>query len=59
LSAHTEPIASSSAVAQALVGVIALVGGLGKEAVVLSGFFTAMWLATSGLFRKSGGRAMS
>lgn len=43
----------ATAVAQVLVGVIALVAGLGLEAAVLSAFFAALWLATAGLFRKA------
>lgn len=44
---------AATAVAQASVGAIALVGGLGVEAVVLSGFFAALWLTSAGLFRKA------
>jgi hypothetical protein len=43
----------ATAVAQALVAVIALVAGLGFEAVVLSAFFAALWLLSAGLFRKA------
>jgi hypothetical protein len=42
-----------AAVAQALIAGIALVAGLGYEAVVLSAFFAAMWLASALLFRKA------
>lgn len=41
------------AIAQALVGAIALFGGMGNEAVLLSGFFAALWLASAGLFHKA------
>lgn len=42
-----------TAIAQASIAVIALVGGLGNEAVLLSGFFAALWLTSAGLFRKA------
>lgn len=40
-------------VAQALIAVIALVGGLSHEAVMMSAFFAALWLTSAGLFRKA------
>jgi hypothetical protein len=43
----------ATAVAQALVALIALVAGLGLEAAALSAFFTALWLASAGLFRRA------
>lgn len=43
----------ATAIAQALVGAIALVGGLGNEAVLLSGFFAALLLTSAGLFQKA------
>jgi len=43
----------ATALAQAFVGAIALVAGWGHEAVVLSGFFVALWLASALLFRKA------
>jgi hypothetical protein len=51
---------SATALAQALVGVIALVAGFGDTApsfpeaiVVLTGFFAALWLLSAWLFRKA------
>ncbi|HEX2255642.1 MAG TPA: hypothetical protein VHG92_02885 [Afifellaceae bacterium] len=51
---------SATALAQALVGVIALAAGFGSTApsfpqaiVVLSGFFAALWLLSAFLFRKA------
>ena len=48
------------ALAQALAGVIALIGGLGSTGEnwprviwVLTGFFAALWLISAGLFRKA------
>ncbi len=43
----------ATAIAQMLVAVIALVAGLGHEAVILSALFGATWLASAGLFRKA------
>jgi hypothetical protein len=50
----------ATALAQALVGVIALIAGLGStganwpEAIVfLTGFFVALWLGSAWLFRKA------
>lgn len=43
----------TTAVAQAVVGVIILVAGWGEEAVILTGFFGAMWLGSAALFRKA------
>lgn len=52
---------AATAVAQALVAVIALVGDLGaggpiwpKDILVLTGFFLALWLLAAWLFRKAG-----
>lgn len=42
-----------TAIAQTLVAVIALVAGLG-HAVVVTGFFVALWLTSAWLFKKSG-----
>ena len=49
-----------TALAQALVGVIALIAGLGSTGanwprviVVLTGFFAALWLLSAWLFRKA------
>ncbi len=39
-------------VAQALIAVIALVGGLSHEAVMMSAFFAALWLTSAGCFGK-------
>jgi hypothetical protein len=51
---------AATALAQALVGVIALIGGLGSTGanwprviVVLTGFFAALWLLSAWLFRKA------
>jgi hypothetical protein len=51
---------AATALAQALVGVIALAAGLGSTApsfpqaiVVLTGFFAALWLISAWLFRKA------
>lgn len=41
------------AIAQALVGAVVLVRGLGYEAALLSGCFVAAWLVSAGLFRKA------
>ena len=50
----------ATALAQALVAVIALVAGLGSTApirpwsiLILTGFFTALWLVSAWLFRKA------
>lgn len=43
----------ATATAQMLVAVIALVAGFGYEAVLLSGLFGALWLASAALFRKA------
>lgn len=43
----------ATAIAQVLVAAIALVAGWGHEAVLLSGFFGALWLASAALFRKA------
>jgi hypothetical protein len=49
----------AAAVAQALVGLVAMIGGLGsdgpiwpREVLALTGFFTFMWLLSALLFRK-------
>jgi hypothetical protein len=51
---------AATALAQALVGVIALIGGLGSTGanwpgaiVFLTGFFAALWLLSAWLFRKA------
>jgi hypothetical protein len=51
---------AATALAQALVGVIALVAGLGSTGanwprviVVLTGFFAALWLVSAWLFRQT------
>jgi hypothetical protein len=51
---------AATALAQALVGVIALIGGLGSTGtnwpgaiVFLTGFFAALWLVSAWLFRKA------
>lgn len=44
---------AATALAQALVGVAALIGGLGIEAVLLSAFFAALWLASAWLFHRA------
>ena len=51
---------AATAIAQALVGVIALIAGLGSTGanwprviVVLTGFFAALWLISAWLFRKA------
>ena len=51
---------AATALAQALAGVIALIGGLGSAGanwpgaiLVLTGFFAALWLASAWLFRKA------
>jgi hypothetical protein len=51
---------AATAIAQALVGVIALIAGLGSTGanwprviVVLTGFFAALWLLSAWLFRKA------
>lgn len=51
---------AATALAQAVAGVIALIGGLGSAGanwpgtiVVLTGFFAALWLASAWLFRKA------
>jgi hypothetical protein len=56
----------ATALAQTLVGVIALVAGLGSTApsfpeaiVVLTGFFALLWLISAWLFRKAAYRAGS
>lgn len=46
----------ATAIAQALAAVTGLVVGWGEEAVVLPIFFTALWLASAGLFRKAARR---
>jgi ABC-type uncharacterized transport system permease subunit len=53
-------VLAATAFAQALVGVIALVAGLGSTGenwprviVVLTGFFAALWLASAWLFRRA------
>ncbi|MGH8051997.1 MAG: hypothetical protein ACREPB_15155 [Arenimonas sp.] len=43
----------ATAIAQALVGVIAAVAGWGLEAAVLAVLFGAMWLTSAALFRKA------
>jgi hypothetical protein len=45
-----------TALAQALAGAIALIGGLGAEAVLLSGFFAALWLTSAWLFQRAARR---
>jgi hypothetical protein len=42
-----------TAIAQALVGVICVLGSLGVEAVILCAVFTGLWLASAGLFAKA------
>jgi hypothetical protein len=42
----------ATALAQVSVAVIALIGGLGY-ALVLTGFFVALWLTSAGLFRRA------
>jgi hypothetical protein len=51
---------AATALAQALVGVIALIAGLGSTGaswpgaiVFLTGFFAALWLVSAWLFRKA------
>jgi hypothetical protein len=51
---------TATAVAQTVVGIVALVAGLGSTAanwpaviVVLTGFFAALWLASAWLFRRA------
>lgn len=41
-----------TALAQALVAVIALIAGLGYT-LILTGFFVALWLTSARLFRKA------
>ncbi len=48
----------ATAIAQMLVAVIALIAGLGHEAVILSAFFGATWLASAGLFLKAAQQQM-
>ena len=50
----------ATALAQALVAVIALIGGLGstaaawpKDILILNGFFIALWLLSAALFQKA------
>jgi len=50
----------ATALAQALVAVIALIAGLGStgptwpaDILILTGFFTALWLISAWLFRKA------
>ena len=43
----------ATAVAQVLVGVIALVGSMGYEAIAFGGFLAALWLLSAWLFRNS------
>ena len=42
----------ATALAQALVSVIALIAGLG-DTLILTGFFVALWLTSARLFRKA------
>lgn len=42
-----------TAIATALVAVIVLIAGLGYEASMLTGFFSALWLTSAWLFRKA------
>jgi lipopolysaccharide export LptBFGC system permease protein LptF len=51
---------TATALAQALVGVIALIAGLGstganwpRAIIFLTGFFAALWLVSAWLFRKA------
>jgi hypothetical protein len=57
---------AATALAQALVGAIALIGGLGSTGanwpqviVVLTGFFAALWLVSAWLFRKAAREQLS
>jgi len=43
----------ATALAHALVAVIALVAGWGWDALILTVFFAALWLTSAGLFRKA------
>ncbi len=43
----------ATAIATALVAVIILIAGLGYGASILTGFFSALWLASAWLFRKA------
>jgi hypothetical protein len=43
----------ATALAQALVAVIALIARMGYEALILTGFFGALWLTSAWLFRKA------
>jgi hypothetical protein len=43
----------ATAAAQLVVAAIALLAALGYEAVLLSGAFAAVWLASAALFRKA------
>jgi hypothetical protein len=59
-------VLAATALAQALVGVIALVAGLGSTGenwprviIVLTGFFSVLWLTSAWLFRKAGQERMS
>jgi hypothetical protein len=45
----------ATAAAQMLVGVIALVGRMGYEAIAIGSFLAAMWLLSAWLFRKAAG----
>jgi hypothetical protein len=51
---------AATALAQAAVGVVAVIGGLGatganwpRPVLVLTAFFAALWLASAWLFRKA------
>ena len=57
------PALCATAVAQALVGVIAVSAGLGSAGpiwpwgiVLMTAFFTALWLVSAGLFQKAAGQ---
>jgi hypothetical protein len=43
----------ATALAQALIAVIALIAGLGVTPATLTGFFVALWLGSAWLFRKA------
>lgn len=45
--------AVATAVAQLLVGVIALLGGMGPEAIAVGGVLASLWLASAWMFRRA------
>ena len=47
----------ATAAVQMLIGVIALVGGMGVEAIALGTFLSALWLLSAWLFRKAARRS--